>query len=112
MTLTREAILAAEDRPAQKVDVPEWGGSVFVRALSLKQQAAHEEKARGQTPERVAVLLAITSTVDENSVPIFKDEDAPALEEKSSGAVQRIVKAAIALNAMSEAEIEGLRKNS
>ena len=43
--LTKEAILAADDLPREKVDVPEWGGEVYVRALTGAQMQPVEDAA-------------------------------------------------------------------
>ena len=61
---------------------------------------------------RSVTLLVILATVDADGTPLFADEDAAALEQKNFQALNRVFKAAIRVNAMSEAEVEGLRKNS
>ena len=40
--LTRNEILAVDDLQTQKVDVPEWGGSVYVRGLTGSERDALE----------------------------------------------------------------------
>jgi hypothetical protein len=40
--LTRDAILAAEDREYTTVDVPEWGGSVRLRSITVRERDRYE----------------------------------------------------------------------
>ena len=40
--LSKEAILAADDLPREKVNVPEWGGEVLVRTMSGTDRDAFE----------------------------------------------------------------------
>ena len=46
--LNREAILAAEDLPRELVEVPEWGGAVYVRALTGAERDQFEASKIGR----------------------------------------------------------------
>lgn len=96
--LSREAILAAPVATTQ-VEVPEWGGSVLIRALSIKarillhdaialNEAAHsawrEDQAKPEDEReglaRVdlydqAILTVIHGIVDETGAQMFSVED-------------------------------------
>lgn len=45
--LTREAILSADDLPAETVDVPEWGGKVRIRTMTGSERDAFESSLIG-----------------------------------------------------------------
>jgi len=109
-SLTREQILGAKRRQ-QQVDVPEWGGSVTITALTLADRgraltdlirsgsdhegdpAAHKEAFRDWQ-----IRLLIRSILDESGEPMFGADDLAALAKADGVPVTRIVDAAGALN--------------
>lgn len=99
--LTREMILAANDLPVESVEVPEWGGSVYVKALSVEQREALEDVLfrQGKRDQFRAELVAM-SAVDENGERLFLPEDVEQLRKKSFAAVERMFIAAKRLSAI------------
>lgn len=110
--LTREAILAAQDLRRERVEVPEWGGDVFVRTMTGTERDEFEEfllkaKARGMRAELVARTLT-----DEAGVRLFqKAEDIELLGGKASAALDRLFTVAQRLNGFSQQDIEDLEGN-
>ena len=114
--LTKEQILGADDLRREQVNVPEWGGSVFVRTLTGTDRDAFEQSII-QNSERmdlanVRARMAVLCVVDEKSERLFADSDAQALGAKSSLALGRIFTVAQKLNGMTDADVEDLAKNS
>jgi hypothetical protein len=116
MLLSREQIIEAADRKTEDVDVPEWGGTVRVRALSGTERDAYEAgivQLRGDGTKIVNLKnlrgrLVSLSCVDENGARIFTDEDAIALGDKSAAALERVFDAARRLSGLSEDDVEEL----
>src|ERR1051325_3469724 len=94
--LSRDAVLAADDRTSEVVDVPEWGGPVKVRALSGTQRDQHEpagvtwgRDAKGApivsalNTDNLRARLVALAVVDEDGNRLFSDKDVPALEAKN-----------------------------
>lgn len=115
--LDRAAILAADDRKTELVDVPEWGGQVRVTTISAK---AHydimrltENDEQGNTKFWIGVLLART-IVDEHDNQLFTEKDISALMNKSNKAIDRLVTAALKLNPFGNLEdaVQEAEKNS
>ena len=114
--LTKEQILSADDLRREQVNVPEWGGSVFVRTLTGTDRDAFEQSII-QNSERmdlanVRARMAVLCVVDEKGERLFADSDAQALGAKSSLALGRIFTVAQKLNGMTDADVEDLAKNS
>jgi len=114
-TLTREAILAADDLPREAVDVPEWGGRIWVRALTAGERETWETRYLGtdeaaSPASRIRASLAVFACCDEAGKPLFTEADVPALAGKSAAAVLRIWRIAARLNGLGE-ERETLEKN-
>ncbi len=116
MGLNRDAILECSDLPREELDIPEWGGKVIIRALTISEgegvgNAVAEAKKNGEKISYGA-LLAAASIVDENGNRIFSDADVVPLSRKSRSAIQRIVDAAERLSGVGQAAHENAIKNS
>lgn len=122
--LTKADILAVEDRPTEDVDVPEWGGEVTIRALSGAEREKWElsmaklsvgkdgELTKTPTLEGSTVRLLALSIVDESGEPMFTKADIAGLAAKSATALDRVSKAAMRLNGLSDEAVEDEAKNS
>lgn len=116
MLLSREQIIEADDRKTEDVAVPEWGGTVRVRALSGAERDAYEAgivQLRGDGSKSVNLKnlrgrLVSLSCVDEAGNRIFTDEDAIALGDKSAAALERVFDAARKLSGLTEDDVEEL----
>jgi hypothetical protein len=116
MVLGREAILGADDRQTEVVEVPEWGGAVIVRALSGTERDAYEaslvtlrrDGSQRFNMENVRARLAALSIVGEDGERLFGDGDLKALGAKSAQALDRVFDAARRLSGLSDEDIEEL----
>lgn len=102
--LSAEQIEDADDRPVMPVDVPEWGGRVRVRALSLDAYLDIKDAATnadGSENERqLTALILQAALVDEDGEPMFDLAGAERLRGKSSTAVGKVMRAAAAVTGM------------
>lgn len=110
--MTKEQIEKADDRPTKEVEVPEWGGSVRIRVWSGKERERVEQMTNGKSVQQcVRAAIAAMSIVDENNRPVFTQEDIQRLAEKSGTALERVLNAALELNAIRDQDIEAIAKN-
>jgi hypothetical protein len=112
--LTRDAILCAEDRKVEEVEVPEWGGSVKVATMTGAQRDLWEQSLVGKTGVNIANIrarLVAACVVDDSGARLFTDEDAIALGAKSALALDRVAKVAQRLNGLGKEEVEAARGN-
>jgi len=117
--LTRDQILQAQDIQTEKVDVPEWGGSVLVRGLDGKSRDQFEAEAVIRNGDEVQVnyenlraKLIAKTVVDEEGNLIFSSADVEALGKKSGRALQRVFNVAQKLSGMTREDFKELVKNS
>lgn len=110
--LTREQILAAEDLPTRIVPVPEWGGDVRVRSLTLKEREAYEVEKFRTKGEHSTASLIVACVVDDQGRRLFGPDDLAALEAKSNAGAQRVFFAAYELNGFGLDAIRSAEKNS
>ena len=123
--LTKDAILAADDLPRELVQVPEWGGEVYVRALTGRELRPFEEAVTKETeaatkgtgaaggldmPPLKALLVALT-VCDEAGEALFSVGDAPALGAKAGGVIARLFNVAMRLNGLHDDSVKELEGN-
>lgn len=117
--LNHSDILAADDLKTEDVAVPEWGGTVRIKALTGTErdefeQSLMEVKKDGSVKSQranVRARLVAKVIVNEAGELIFNNADIPALGRKSAAALDRVATAAQRLNAFSDADIEELAEN-
>lgn len=114
MSLSKDAILSANDSGMLKVAVPEWGGEVFIRVMSVGERDAYENdwvvnKHKGVSDFRTKFLARCLC--DESGKRLFSDDDIPALAAKSARVMCRLWEKAMAHNALSDSDVDELAKN-
>lgn len=112
VALGKDEILAAIDSKVESVDVPEWGGSVFVRTFNALERDKLSSQLGGMSgKEMMTTLIARFGICDEQGKPLFTDADILKLGQKSATALSRIVDRIVALNRMRPEDVEAAAKN-
>lgn len=88
--LSAEAVLEKNDLAERVVEVPEWGGAVKIRALS-KRVYNDIQKASTVNGEIDELKFEMNLLVNGIAEPQFTLDQAGQLQEKSVGAVDRVV---------------------
>lgn len=125
--LDRSAILEMDDIGKSLVDVPEWGGAVYVRALTGSERDAFEtslieektvRKGRKQETTRSTNLrnmrakLCALTICDEDGKRLFSNADVKELGAKSAAALDRVFEVAQRLSGLSDDDVDELVGNS
>ena len=113
--LNRESILQADDLPKELVDVPEWGGAVYVRSLTGAERDRFESgmiEQRGKNQKmnlsNIRAKLAALTVCDEEGKRIFSSADIDELSKKSAAALDRIFAVARRLSGLGEDDVKEL----
>ena len=101
--LTREAILSITDKAVKEVDVPEWGGSVFIKGLTFDQEEIFS-RAEEEGDQDAAQRFLVNFICNADGIPLFTEADIPELKKKSVRAFTRIVNEVKAFNSLEGAE--------
>lgn len=112
--LNKTAILAADDLKKELVKVPEWGGSVYIRAMTGEERDAFEVSFAGDKKEfknSFRARLAASCICDEGGALLFTESDISELAKKSAAALDRICARCTKINAITKDDIEDLEKN-
>ena len=95
--LTTEALLAASDLPEQTVEVPEWGGSVRLRALTVGQ--LQDVRKRSTVKGEIdGELMDIHFLLEAMVEPRLGLDQVGALTAKNNAVVSRLVREAVILS--------------
>jgi len=109
VSLTREQILASrKDRKPVRLEVPEWGGDVFVRVLSAADQA---DLSDGGAPKELPIRVILHCLVTESGERIFTDEDAVELAKEDFPVIMRVFGFVARQNGLSTKELEEAMEN-
>ena len=115
--LTREQILTASPK-LKEVDVPDWGGSVFIRPLTIHEQAKladlgtkHEKSSVVDRMKNCTLRLVQWSVCDDRGNPLFEAGDLEPLMSKAASAFLRLQDAILALSGLTEESRKELEQN-
>ena len=109
--LSKDQILSANDVKIKKVEVPEWGGHVFVRSMTAIQRDDFEVRHAKGTLKNYRATIASRTICDESGALMFSEAEIAQLSQKSSGALSRIYDVAIDLSGVSEEDAQELEKS-
>ena len=97
--LSRADIDSADDRKTKKVPVPEWGGFVLIRQLSVQEREAVERIYDEQKSFNALMAVYVAgSLVDSNGALLYSPEEVDVLRQKSADVVNRIYDECTAFN--------------
>lgn len=118
MLLNRDAILQIQDLPHEDVEIPEWGGTVRVRALTGTERDVFEGnmiERRGKSTKmnlrNIRAKLVALTVVDGEGKRLFSDNDVEALGKKSALALNKIFEVAQRLSGIRPEDMEEIEKN-
>ena len=113
MALTADQILAADDLGLKEVKVPEWGGSVYIRVMSVGERDEYERMWIGKREtgvENFRTQYLARVLCDEKGKLLFTREQTADLASKSGAVMGRLFDVAMKHNAMTEEDVQQLGK--
>ena len=113
--LNKQQILESKDIESEVVKVPEWGGDVMVKGLSLadKDEWADSILTDGKANMKGATArLCALCICGEDGKPMFSSTDITSLQAKSAKALDRVFQVAQRLSGIGQKDIEETVKNS
>ncbi len=115
--LSKQQILEAQDIKIEEVEVPEWGGSVFIKVMNATQRDEFETFVYKRQDQKdlsgMRVLLCKLCLCDEQGKRMFESvNDVKALTDKSGSALMVVFQAAQKLNALSPDDVGEMEENS
>jgi len=116
--LSASYILNIDDRPVTPVPVPEWGGTVLCRPLSLAEQDGYRkaveaaEKDDDDDEVRATIVeYLLLVLVNEDKRALFERKDLGELQTKCGAVLQRLFEDCVSVNGLSRDAVEDAEKN-
>ena len=109
--LTRDQILNCQDLKKERVDVPEWGGEVYVKSLTALERDRFELQAQNKAVQNHRAFVVAMAVCDAEGNKLFTEADIVKLGNKSAAALARIFDVAVKLSRFTEEDIDQLEKN-
>ena len=106
--LTKSLIFRANKNAKRRVEVPEWGGHVFVRAVrqsefnELLEAVGEADQPLNEKISRFVILV----TCDKNGNRLFSDADHSKVIELGVAGMIRVMRAGMDLNNLDDDDIE------
>jgi hypothetical protein len=93
--LTKELIKNANDVKMELVEVPEWGGKMYIKSLSaIEREELRKEIGEGSDKEmdlvKVQMKMLSLTIVGEDKTRLFNEDDMLWLKEKSAVVMDRL----------------------
>ncbi len=112
MSLNKHQIFAADDLAEKYVDMPEWGGDVKIKALSVAEQLDYDAfLAKAPSEMDMAIKLILLGCIDDKNNKLFNEDDADLLKNKKSDSIFKLVSEIIKLNQQRPQDVDNLAKN-
>lgn len=107
--VTREQIEGAKDVTIEAVEVPEWGGTAYVKvmsgsALDSLETTIVKNREGSEVDDNFRAQFLVRCLCDESGALLFDASGAKALGEKSSIPLKRLFVVAMRLNKWGESE--------
>jgi hypothetical protein len=113
MALNKKAILAAKDSKIEgPIQVPEWGGDVYIRTISGSERDAFEDSYAEQKMKAFRVRFLVLTLCDDSGERLFEDKEADDLGKKSSVVINRLFDKAWQHNAFTQEAVDALGEGS
>jgi hypothetical protein len=113
--LNRDALLNALVIKPVRVEVPELGGALYMKELSVEQRLALTELSDSAGKEeqfRILVGLLPLVVSDEDGNALLTSDDVAQLIQSRNDAIQSLIHHAMALNGMTTKSVEDIQGNS
>lgn len=118
MSLTAAEIFAKPDQELIELQVPEWGGSVWIRSFDAGEllqieREFYDPKTGGVNPAKgnLRVKVVLLGVCDQNGSPIFAAAEIPKLEKRNAKIMDRLATAVLGHNRMDDKSKEALKED-
>lgn len=116
MSLTKEQFLAPRPRKVESLELPDFGGSVFVRKLTVTEQTQYESEIgtldRSDSKGFTAIALAFWLSTETGETFLTIEEARKHVGDLSAPEVSSIIKAGTEINrGLAPAAVEQAAKN-
>lgn len=113
--LSAENIFSADDMKVESVDVPEWGGKIYVRRLTGRERDEFEQLMNDRRAGKIlkvrgviTKIVALAACTSDGSKLFTSDKAESKLDEKACAPLMRVFDAALKISGMRDDDIQNL----
>ncbi len=113
--LSAENVFSADDMKIEPVDVPEWGGRIYVRRLTGRERDEFEQLMNDRRAGKILKVRGVISRIvalascRADGSQLFTSKDAESrLDEKACAPLMRVFDAALKISGMRDDDIQNL----
>lgn len=110
MELNKEQILSADDLQIEEMEIPEWGGTIYIRVMTgternlFVQDIYTSEDKEDEVDLSIRFKLCAATIVNSKGERLFSESEIETLSNKSFIVLDRIYRKAEILNCIDDAE--------
>lgn len=119
MSASKDSILNYKGKGPEPVEVPEWGGTVYVRVMSGAERDAYEDETYHLNGKDLALnrknaraRLLVKCLSDDTGKRLFSDKEADQLGTQPANVLDKVYAVAIKSNGFTSQDVKDLEKNS
>jgi len=119
MGLTREALLKPLPVDIEEVPIPEMGGSVWVKGMTVRERNIFERQFQSLKGERLQKRMSeirqrmlVACVCDEKGEPMLTKHDIDEIGKQRADIVERLVTVAQRVCGWSDQDVDEMAKNS
>lgn len=116
--LALEDILAIQDTKVVKIEIPDWGGHVYIKQLSAFEQDKFEADSRGPNGgpnlQHMRARLVAAALCDKDGNKLIKDDGKSTIAKlslKSGAVLNYIIDRITEINRITTEDLEKIAKN-
>ena len=117
--LTKEQLLTPVPMELEEVKIPQLGGSVWVKGMTVSERTRFENNLRGKNEQagkikaqQVRERLLVQCVVTEDGTRMFSLDDVEKLGQQRSDVLEPLIDVVQSLCGMSNTDVERTAKNS
>ena len=114
--LSRDQIIGADDKVIERIEVPEWNGTIYLRVLSAHERDLFDASTRDSSGNfnRIdqAPKMLVRMICDSEGRLLLAQDDVDVLASKSSRALERLFDVALRINGYTEQADEAAQSKS
>ena len=110
----KEAALKAEVSSMKEIDVPRWGGSIFLKVMSVGERDRYENEwqhSNNRGMDDFSTKFLMSCVAERDGKLMFKQEDIQWLRKEPADLMRMLWNEAMALNKLTSEDVEELAKN-
>jgi hypothetical protein len=119
MGITRETLLKPLPVDIEEVSIPEMGGSVWIKGMTVRERNMFERQFQSQKGERLQKRMSeirqrmlVACVCNKKGEPLLTKHDIEEIGKQRADIVERLVTVAQRVCGWSDADVDDMAKNS